>query len=282
MLDTMSYKIIFDSSVFDIEALSKLEQSSFKKAIAYGRISFYMTPIFINECLDFISDQKVPQKIISKLSFIHDLKWQRIFNEVGGQEGIYTRELEGELLPSEYLFTPNVWIKKSIHQIIRGGELTQTQKDSINLLRSRLRRIKEEARGVLCQLRGNEKPVKDVSFQDCVSHSFERIAITKIENRIDSRKSKDGLLKFWKSNMHRCPHFNKFVETEVFMLWVALQERDLKIDLNGFEDAEHLVYLNDVDGIVSREQKFMKRLSENIFPNKDYFSIDEFIQFVNQ
>ncbi len=62
------------------------------------------------------------------------------------------------------------------------------------------------------------------------------------------------------------------------MAWYAMaMEQEPKIDPNAYEDIEHLVYLNSVDGIVSNEKGFMKKACQELFPDKDFLSADEFI-----
>jgi hypothetical protein len=54
-----------------------------------------------------------------------------------------------------------------------------------------------------------------------------------------------------------------------------------EIDLNCLEDIQHLMYLIGVDAIISEERGFMKEACKELFPDKDYLSVDEFISKIS-
>lgn len=93
---------------------------------------------------------------------------------------------------------------------------------------------------------------KGSKFSDFRDSNLENTAIDKIKKSINSNIPKDKLIEFWKKNLNRCPYFNKFVEGELFKSWYFMSSpQDPRIDPNAYEDIEHLLFLNGVDGIIS-------------------------------
>jgi len=281
----MSYKFIFDNSVLDQSSIVKLQRSRLKELCLSGSLSFYMMPILLEEFLHFIPKGKAPNKLKDILSFIRDLSWRRFYNTVKGPDGIYTMELEGRPA-SEYLFVPDRNLKQTLQNFCQGGEFQEEDKNAVKEYNQNWKDRKGINRKIFCEIRDNVKLQKNYTFQNYLENKFEENAIRKIMVSISSAKPKEDLVNYWKSHEQLCPHFNKFVEGEMYVVWYAyqykgVQAQDSPIDTNAQDDVEYLVYLNNVDCIVSNDRYFMKKASKELFPNKDCLSVDEFIEKIS-
>ncbi len=66
------------------------------------------------------------------------------------------------------------------------------------------------------------------------------------------------------------------------MAWYPMAaEHPPKIDINAYEDIEYLIYLNGVDAIISNEKGFIKTACQEMFPTKDFLSVDEFVDRIS-
>lgn len=282
----MSYKFILDTNVLDSKSIEALTKAGLQGACRSGRYAFYATPVLLRERLDFALKGKILPRVVGPIKFILDLKWQRCFNELGGPEGIFTRELEGKS-QSQYLFTDYTQIKENLRLILNGGEFDEDAKREI--LDDKLRWSEKKKRNkdvyrlmrddVNQKLKNTPKSRKHSRFSTFRDNVLEEATIDKIKHKIDSTISKDTLVEYWRKYGERCPYFNKLVEGRLFVDWyVMAMEQEPKIDINAYEDIEHLVYLIGVDGIVSNEKGFIKTACTELFPSKDFLSTDQFVK----
>ncbi|MBF0522089.1 MAG: hypothetical protein HQL24_03415 [Candidatus Omnitrophica bacterium] len=272
----MSYKFILDSSVIDEKSIDELKAAGLERACLSGKLSFYVTPPLLKECFHFASRGKMPEELKTCIKYLLGFKWQRIFNEISGSEGIYAMELKGKC-PSEYLFSPYAYLREGIQNLVQGNEIEDNGKKEIQQYIENWEARKDQNRKVLCEIRDMFGSKCNPSFKEYFNSVFETTAIYKIKKSINSHDSKEVIIEYWQQHKDRCSHFNKFVEGELFVIWNAAVTKQ-KLDNNSQDDIEHLVYLNDVDGIVSNEKGFMKESARVLFPDKDYLSLDEFIK----
>ncbi len=282
----MSYRFILDTNVLDSESIETLAKAHLQDACRSGRCAFYTTPVLLRERLSFISKDRIPVKAVRPITFVLKLKWQRIFNELGGPEGILAGELEGKS-QTQYLFTDCTRIKQNLRLILNGGEFGKEARSEIlgdQLQWSQNKRQNRDTRRsmrdeVNKRMRNNPRGRRYSRFSTFRERVFEREAIDKIEHKIDSTISKDTLVEYWRKHRGRCPYFNKLIEGRLFVDWHAMAvEQEPKIDINAYEDIEHLVYLVGVDGIVSNEKGFIKTACTELFPSKDFLSTDQFVK----
>ena len=280
----MSYKFIFDTNVLKPEIVQKLEKENLRKECHSGRFAFYFTPVLLKERLDFLLKGAIPETTKVPIRFLLSIRWQELFNDLNGPEGIYALELEGKL-PSEYLFTSYSEVRTNLELVSQGGVLPnearedeQRNKDRwLGQKQKNCIAFKKMRAQVNSHLRDNPSLTREGSkFSDFRDANFKKTAIDKINKSINSQISKEILIEYWEKYKERCQYFNKFIEGWLFMAWYAM-EQEPKIDPNAYEDIEHLVYLNSVDGIVSNEKGFMKKACQELFPDKDFLSADEFI-----
>ncbi|PIV54716.1 hypothetical protein COY52_00160 [Candidatus Desantisbacteria bacterium CG_4_10_14_0_8_um_filter_48_22] len=82
-----------------------------------------------------------------------------------------------------------------------------------------------------------------------------------------------NILKNNSYNNSACPYYYWY-----FMV----SEQEPHYDPNVLDDIKHLIYLNEVDGIVSNEKGFMREASKTLFPNKDFLTLNQFIERLKQ
>ena len=282
----MSYKFIFDTSVLDEKSVRDLRNAKIVSACNSGRFAFYMTPVLLKERLHFAAKGRMPQSAVEPIKLLIDLKWQKLFNEHGGPEGIYTQELEGKS-QAEYLFIDHRSIKENLKLILDGGEFVDEAKQDIANDFKQWVSKKYKNRDAYKLMRADvtkklqtDKKLsrKDSNFRSFLELNFEPTAIDKIRKSINSTVSKDRLVEYWRKHKAQCPYFNKFVEGWLFIPWHFMAvEQDPKIDPNAYEDVEHLVYLFGIDCIVSNEKGFMMTASKTLYPDKDFLLVEQFI-----
>jgi hypothetical protein len=282
----MSYKFIIDTNVLDEESAKRLRDGGIIDACSSGRFAFYVTPILLKERFDFASKGKIPCSAIAPIKLLAELKWQRLFNEPGGPEGIYTKELEGKPR-TDYLFRDYQPIKNALMIFLNGGEFTDEEKKIIAEDAKRWSAEKKANKAAYKAMRQDVTKKlqinksfsrKGSNFKSFLETNFESTAIDRIQLSINSTIPKEKLVEYWRKNRARCPYFNKFVEGGLFTAWYFMAvEQEPKIDPNAYEDIEHLVYLVGLDGIVSNEKGFMKTACKALYPDKDFLSVEQFI-----
>lgn len=282
----MNYKFIFDTSVLDDESVEDLRKAGILSVCNSGRFAFYMTPILLKERLHFTAKGRMPKSAVESIKLLTDLKWQRLFNEPGGPEGIYTQELESKS-QAESLFIDHCSIRENLKLILNGGEFVDEARREIDNDFKQWASKKTNNRDAYKLMRTDvtkklqiDKKLsrKDSNFRSFLELNFEPTAIDKIQRSINSTVPKEKLIEYWRKHKARCPYFNKFVEGWLFIAWHFMAvEQDPKIDPNAYEDIEHLVYLVGLDGVVSNERGFMKIACKALYPDKDFLSISEFI-----
>ncbi len=283
----MSYKFIIDTNVLSERAADQLVQGGIVSACNSGRFSFYPTPILLTECLKFSVTGKIPPRAIKPLTLLAELKWQRLFNEPGGPDGIYTGELESKP-KSAYLFTDYRAVKQNMTLVLNGGEFPDEAKQEMGayLMQWEGKKVKNREAyksmrvDVIKQLQKDKSlSRKESNFTSFLRLKFEATAIEKIESSINSKIPKNRLVEYWTKHKERCPYFNKFIEGWLFTAWYFMAvEPEPKIDINAYEDIEHLVYLSGLNGIVSNEKGFIKAACKTLYPDKQFFSVDQFVE----
>ena len=184
----MSYKFIFDTNILNNELTKKLVEGGLVSACESGRFAFYATPILLTERLHFVANGKIPVGAITSLKLLADLKWQKLFNEPGGPDGIYTGELENKL-QSNYLFSNYQSIKENLALISSGGEFSNETKQTLRDYFEQWKAKKNNNRigyklrreDVIKELQKNKSlSRKDSDFKSFLNLRFEQAAIDKI------------------------------------------------------------------------------------------------------
>lgn len=282
----MSYRFAIDTNVLDEQSVKRLRDGGVINACVSGKFAFYVTPILLKERFNFAPKGKIPRGAVTPLTLLTELKWQRLFNEPGGQGGIYTKELEGKSR-ADYLFVDHRSIKNALRLFLNGDEFTDEEKKIIAKdaeqwsakKKANTLAYKAMREDITKKLQKNKSlSRKGSNFKSFLETNFEPTAIDKIQHSINSSVPKDRLVEYWRKHKARCPYFNKFIEGWLFIAWYFMAaEQDSKIDPNAYEDIEHLVYLLGLDGIVSNEKGFMKVACKTLYPDKDFLSIEQFV-----
>lgn len=271
----MSYKFIFDTSAIDLNSIKKLQNAGLLEKCANKEFIFYITPPLSWECIGLISNKDISGEVVNLFNFILTLNSGVSFNEI---DNIITAELEG-LFPEEFLFSGDSLERQALIKVIEGQQLSDLEKKDIPSERKKIEDGKNKLRSFFRECRNSVKISKKNEFPDYLKSSFDGRAKLYIQEHISSKKKKDILVNYWQENKSKCPYFNKFIEGMMFLFWYAGCQKGngIKIDKNGMEDIEHLVYLLGVDGIISEEKGFLKSACKAIFPEKDFLSVDEFL-----
>lgn len=282
----MSYKFIFDTNVLDEESTAKLQDAGLTQACRSGRFAFYVTSVLLKERLHFITKGRIPSRAMKPLRLFIELEWQRLFNELGGPTGICKNELEGKDR-ADYLFMDYRVIKENLGLVLNGGQLTERDRKIIadDTVQWRTKKKKNQEayklmrKDINAELRRNKTITrKNANFKSFLDLNFEKTAISKIRDSINSSVDKDQLVDYWLKHKRGCPYFNKFIEGWLFTAWHFMAaEQEPKFDINAYEDIEHLIYLINLDGIISNEKGFIKTAAKALYPDKDFFTVNEFI-----
>lgn len=271
----MSYKFIFDTAAIDQYSIKKFQRARLREKCASKQFIFYITPPLLQECLGSIPTNRQNMTNFNPVffQFILSLSIGACFKEINE---ILTAELEDKF-SNEFLFEDNP--SEELQAIIKAAAVKQLiapDAADIELVKKKTAGIKDDVGIYLKKERNSSKPKDGGKFSDYLKESFCENSILYIKEHLSSGKQKDVLIEYWQKNKLKCPYFNKFIEGMMFFKWCMQYRRDMKIDKNGMDDIEHLVYLLGADGIVS-EDKFLKVASQEIFPDKDFLSVEEFI-----
>lgn len=271
----MSYKFIFDTSAIDQDSIKAFQNAGLREKCASKQFILYITPSLLQECLGNIptNGQNMTNFNLVFFRFILSLDIGAYFKEINE---ILTAELEGKF-SNEFLSRDNS--SEELQAIIKaaaGEQLIAPDAADIELAKKKMAENKNKVDIYLKSGRNSSKPKDGGKFSDYLKESFCENSILYIKEHLSSGNQKDVLIEYWQKNKLKCPYFNKFIEGMMFFKWCMQCRRDMKIDKNGMDDIEHLVYLLGADGIVS-EDKFLKVASQEIFPDKDFLSVKEFI-----
>lgn len=211
----MSYRFIFDTSALDDKSVKDLRNAGIVSACNSGRFAFYITPVLLKERLHFTAKGSMPQSAVEPIKLLMDLKWQRLFNEPGGPEGIYTKELEGKPR-ADYLFMDYQSIKNALRLFLNGGGFTDEEKKIIAedtkqwSAKKKANKVAYKAmrEDVTKKLQKNKSfSRKGSNFKSFLETNFEPTAINKIQHSINSTVPKERLVDYWRTNKARCPYF---------------------------------------------------------------------------
>src|SRR3989338_1578221 len=126
----MSYKFIFDTNVLNEKSVKELRSAGIVEGCNSGRLAFYMTPILMQERFQFAGKGKIHPDAIEPVKLLIDIKWQRLFNQFGGSDGIFAGELEGRF-QRNYLFINHDAHKRTLSLFLAGGEFDNEGKHII-------------------------------------------------------------------------------------------------------------------------------------------------------
>jgi len=85
----------------------------------------------------------------------------------------------------------------------------------------------------------------------------------------------------WSRNIKRYRFFSAFVDGLLFAAYYAMVEQNEPIDKNTQADVEVLMYMPDVDILVSNDRRFLKSTFDTFWrpKGKILFSTEEFVDW---
>lgn len=270
-----------DTSILHNGLITRLRNAGVVEACNARRMFFYLTPPMINERSNSLFKGPLHRDARGSIRFLIDLRWAGFFNQLGGPKGIISGELENQNQP--HLFYGDDFVKKARNNLSYFLNRVQLKEQDRSFLRKDFNKKENQKEKLKCLLnRTRKEKSKDTmnnNFGSFKNENFEKFSIKSIECMAESKLQESEFVKNWRSDVHKSPFFNKWVESKLFVKWYYMNSgRNKKVDKNALSDSEHLLYLLHTDGIVSHEQGFMRSACELLFSDKDYLSVDEFIK----
>lgn len=278
--------VILDTSVFhnfdySSDILFKLRRA--------GKITVYITPMLLEESFRLMLHNKASNDMKKRLQFILDISAERWLED---NFEIFKSELS--LLPrrKDYQFLSvksEQILKDNIRKVIAGGGFgdAETYVRANEELRKNVSKAsnfrehgKEMRKTVAQKLKGLGKKHKDITE---TWQFFKGSGLNKWGRGLIRRKECYGkmfqlsALVVWTMNKSKCPYFYDWAQGMLYSKFCDMKYPDMKIDKNAQADIQHLVFLREVDAIISEEKKFMRKAWQDIYApiGKKYFSVDE-------
>lgn len=277
----MNYKFAFDTSAIDSQNVQKLKNAGIKKACESGKLAFFLTPILLEQTLDFLTREKYNTMHIDNIKFLLDLKRQHFLRHLTGENGIFFLELQGQSLKNKIFYD-----KKEEEQFINHISVIINDPASINQNdKNQLSDIKKEWKDDFKLIYNEDKlareEIKKLGRNLGENSKFNYFYKNHFENFINDQLSqieKRQKLTNFSYSKKSCPFFYKFMKGMLYGRWYAMINHNKKIDKDNVLDIHHLVYLKELDSIISNDKKFMKDACKELFPTKGFLTVDEFIK----
>jgi len=277
--------IILDTSIFHNFDYSSNVLYRLKRK---GIIQVYISPMLLEESFRLMLNDKALSEAKKRLQFILDISSERWFEDVFE---IFKTELSSPFRRKSYQFLQSESeqiLKDNIRIFLKGGTLSE---DDIHKVRFSLAENKKKAdsfRNIGRDMRITVaegvkrlgKKHKDISetWED-----FKRRALNKWGVGLIRRKGcynkifQVFAVLMWLKNKDKCPYFYDWAQGMLYTTYYNMKYPDMKIDENAQADIQHLVFLREVDAIVSEEKKFMRKVWQDIYEplGKKYFNISE-------
>ncbi|MBI5360278.1 MAG: hypothetical protein HZA48_06810 [Planctomycetes bacterium] len=125
--------------------------------------------------------------------------------------------------------------------------------------------------------------VSDLAYNLFYSKLYKILATKYIEDELQQKVTVNSVLNLkWHNTKKKYPYFSLFVKGLVCDLFYYATKPNEEIDRNELRDIEQLVYLKDLDIMVSNETHFMKGAFEILYGGvgKRYMGLGEFLKFL--
>lgn len=279
-------KVIIDTSVFhDFDNSSKILYELKKKEI----IRVYISPMLLEETLRLMLYDKASSDKKKRLQFILDISSERWLED---NFDIFRSELS--LLPrrKDYQFLNSEAekiLKDNIRMTIDGGMFKDAHtehKAKANLesnikKANTLRTIGLDMRQAIAygikKLGIKHKNITE-TWQDFKARGINKWGVGLIKRKDCYGKAFQlSALLVWAMNKNKCPYFYDWVRGMLYADFYNKKYPELKIDKNAQADIQHLIFLREVDAIVSEENNFMRKVWEDLYAplGKKYFNMVE-------
>lgn len=283
-------KLVLDRSIFHGDLFQIISQK-LKELQEKGIISVYISPMLIEETLPLIFNSERRGELKRHLQFILEISKNRWLEDCFE---IFRSELGIMPLREDYQFCKlraEKIIKENIGILIAGGEpeptiykQTRVNKNNVFCKMQNMKKIGHDMRlevsRILSENRKKRNDIKE-TWGDFRDHNIYKFGEELIKRKQFHTKFFCWVaIKRWANNRERCPYFYDWIRGLLYIQFYAMKYPNNGIDNHAQADIQHLLYLKEVDGIVSEDKSFMRKAWEEIYaPNsKKYLTIKELNQ----
>jgi len=291
-MDKLKKKFLLDRSIFHGTKFKLLNQSNLKTLTQNHFITIYGNPILLEETssLWFKNRKEEAKKHIQYIIEITNGRW---FNT---REETWKKELESLYPPGKYFFMSATDQKNTLDQICKlvleekmnpkFQEEVEKEKDKIFIKSSNIKKaLLKMRRKVSNSLKKHGKKRKDIkeSFNQYYTKNIDWLGEQLINTHLNTKMDKKLITTKWKQNKSRYPYFTLWGKAFLYMSFHAMAKPNEKVDQNAIMDIGQLVYLKDLDAIVSDDIKFMKDAFIQLYgKDKAFLTSKEFIDFIKK
>lgn len=268
------HKLIFDRSIFHRDKFTQLKESKFLHLLQRNKLKLFFTPIFLEETLGYdLVDKNVFKDQWKFLLSLKNTKWFKQSRD------IVDLELGNQPCQSLYYLIPKREVIEVIEKyfdynsnIIPTGELNNILNEIKynGELRHQYRKARLGLRDSIPF--GNYN--LETYFEENISSFIETVLMVHHNNAID-------YLNNWRIDKRKYKFTNSFIKAYFATFLLPIINRNLKVDVNDWVDAEQLAYLLWTDIMVS-DDKFMKECFKLLYPDnqKKFLTLPEFFCFL--
>ncbi len=278
-------RIVLDTSIFhDFDRASNV----LRRLRAQNVIKVYISPMLIDESCRLIFHNTASNDLRKRLEFILGISSERWLDD---NFDIFKSELS--LLPrrKDYqLLRPELEkaLKDKLQKIIQGASFDA---DSEQRLRQGLesnerKAVNLRAQGIELRKLLSENLAHLGKKHKDITENWQGVrAKTLTQWGIDLIRRKDAYSMvfqmpatlIWLMKRSKCPFFCDWAQGMLYSGFYNMKYPNLGIDENAQADIQHLIFLREVDAIISNETGFMRKAWEDIYAplGKKYLSISE-------
>jgi hypothetical protein len=284
-------RVLFDVSALHGAKLAALRAAPIDRARDKGLVSFYHTPIFMNEILQGFGSQKMGAAWIANLQFAIELRPSGYF--------LMSREIwRNELVRGRGVLAQTLLTKRPLQnflaemdRVIKTGDLSaawnaaKPDLDSDFAKKRAQRQIGIEIRADIAKkLRAGavREKLSDVLLKRVLARDTIRWG-NELMDKVDETRA-GALRSQWSQNPDRYPFYRSFAEGIAYFGYYSGVLHSEAIDANSQPDFEQLSFLNGADAIVSDDERFMKRAFDDLWKprGKALYSSTEFISLIER
>ncbi|MDD5505514.1 MAG: PIN domain-containing protein [Candidatus Omnitrophica bacterium] len=280
-----SMRVVLDTSVFHNFDYSSVILKRLKEK---GIIKVYITPMLLEEISRLMFHNRASEDLKKKLQFILDVSSERWFEDnfviFQSELSLLSRRKDYQFLYAQVAKD----LKDNIELVLEGGMFDDDAERKgkadleTNIRKAKnLRAIGVEMRQIIMQgvekLRIKHKDITE-TWQNFKDKNIERWGVQLIRRKdCYSKAFQLSALLVWAMNKNKCPYFYNWVQGLLYTEFYNMKYPNMAIDEHAQADIQHLIFLRDVDAIVSEDKKFMRKAWEDLYASsgKKYFSISE-------
>ena len=274
-------RVLLDNSILTTENIILLKKSKLLDLSKKHSIKIYGNPILLDEIYNLWSlGRKTEMK--KYLEYILEISNERWFRDT---EGMLRLELENKNLTNKYFFYNNsekMRIENQIKYLLISEQLTKEDEQEIKRIKDEIELRKSNFNGC-CSLLRNQKKVnlKQLNFNDFYSQYSDYCGEELLSRQLNISKE-NSIINNWKKNKNNFPYSDLWVKGIMYIIFYAYVECNKMLDKNANFDINQLIFLKDLDVVVSEEQRFLKSACNALYGNtKRYFSVEDLLFSLN-